>query len=166
MILSYKLFGTQWWFWICYLIEADYIKLRETLGWKLFKESLFDLIDGILRIEYWDGYSIRPYWPFPYQSNPPLILPLDLPPCRYSTAKQDTMPYILFFLEWIQQRSHPGSTQRDNKLQEVPLPPHRLIERIIAAPPNIIPDSLNKSDLDYGHIRIWVRLEYIPSYKY
>ena len=41
--------------------------------------------------------------------------------------------------------------------------PYRLIDCIIASPPELGPAFLNKVDLNHAYMRIWVRLEDIPS---
>ena len=39
---------------------------------------------------------------------------------------------------------------------------HRIIDCILVAPPKLGPTFLNKVDLAYAYMRIWVRLEDIP----
>ena len=39
---------------------------------------------------------------------------------------------------------------------------YRVIDFILAAPPKLVPTFLNKVDLAYAYMRIWVRLEDTP----
>ena len=62
MIWSYKLFGAQWWFRIFNSIEPVYRNSGKIWARKFSRNTFLNLIHGISRTEYWDGYSHTTIW--------------------------------------------------------------------------------------------------------